>query len=53
MSEEQEKCQWEDCDEPVFDKGYCLKHGSWMEEYAYASYMDRLHDPSEEELEDE
>ena len=46
MSEE--KCQWEDCDEPVFDRGYCLKHASYMEEWAYASYMDRLHEPPED-----
>ena len=48
-----EKCQIPECDEPVYDKGYCQKHAIEMEEWAYATYMDRLHEHPEEFVEDE
>ena len=48
MSDEQETCRFPECDNPAFDKGYCLEHAIQMEDWAYDTYMDNLHEPPEE-----
>jgi len=43
----EEKCRFPDCDKSVYNKGYCLKHAVEMEDWAYSTYMDNLHEPLE------
>jgi len=43
-----DKCRYPECDKPIHDKGYCLEHAIEMEDWAYATYMDRLHEPPED-----